>query len=446
MPDFNLLNRNTSSYMEQIGYYRLLKDNSSVRRLWLAQVISELGDWLSFVALMQLITKYSGKAQAGGLLVIIEMLPMIVLSPVTGVVADRFDRRKILIATDVIRFFIPLGFLLVDRPERLWLVYVLSGLQFSVTAFFEPARAAVLPSLANEREIVSANALTSVTWSMMLAVGGAMGGVLVALIGSSSAFLLDSSTFMLSAALLWGLSIPVLLKKEHEQKVVETSFSQALVFLWQRPRVTAVALVKAGLCITGGGIWLLSVVYGQKVFPIGEDGTISVGLFYGANGLGSVIGAAVASSCFRRGFSPLKVLLASFTLRAVFFALWSVSPTFPLAISSLICAAATGSTLWVASTTLLQEMVPDKIRGRIFALEFALLTLAVALSIGAVGRAIDNWGLSVQQTTLASAGLAALVALIWGAVMLNWERWSTSEELLEDGIQKNGSMLLENSK
>lgn len=433
--------------MGHIGYYRLLKENGRVRRLWLAQVVSELGDWLSFVALMQLITRYSGKAQAGGLLVIIEMLPMIVLSPVTGVVADRFDRRKILIATDIIRFFIPLGFLLVDRPERLWLVYVLSGLQFSVTAFFEPARAAVLPRLANEREIVAANALTSVTWSMMLAVGGAIGGVLVALIGSSSAFLVDSSTFMLSAVLLWGLSVPVLAKEEHKHKVSETSFSQALVFLWQRPRVTAVALVKAGLCITGGGIWLLSVVYGQKVFPIGEDGTISIGLFYGANGLGSVLGAGVASSCFRRGFSPLKVLLASFALRAVFFALWSVSPTFPLAISSLVCAAATGSTLWVASTTLLQQMVPDKIRGRIFALEFALLTLAVAISIGAVGRAIDNWGFSVQQATLASAGLAALVAFIWGGVMLVWERWSASEEALETSlIQKNGSMLLENSK
>ncbi|MCS6884305.1 MAG: MFS transporter [Acidobacteriota bacterium] len=427
-----------------MSYYRLLKSNARIRRLWFAQVVSELGDWLSFVALMQLITKYSGKAQASGLLVIIEMLPMIVLAPVTGVVADRFDRKKILIATDLIRFFIPFGFLFVDSPERLWVVYVLTGLQFCVTAFFEPARAALLPRLANEHEIVVANALMSVTWSTMLAVGGALGGLLVALVGSSAAFVLDASTFMLSALLLWGLAVPALQDSSRRVDSEEVTFLEALFFLRRQLRVAAVTLVKAGLCITGGSIWLLSVVYGQKVFPIGKEGAISVGLFYGANGLGSVLGASIAAICLRRALNPLKLMLAAFTLRSVFFALWAVSPTFVLAISSLVCAAATGSVLWVSSTTMLQEMVQDKMRGRIFALEFALLTLAVAVSIGATGRALDDWGVDVRQATIAAAGLAALVAAAWAMVMLFWNRLGCLEN--SSPLQKIVSIFLEKSK
>src|SRR5262249_59541795 len=126
-----------------MGYLLLLRRNGAVRKLWLAQVVSELGDWLNLVALFQIIGKFSGKAEAGGLLIIIQMLPLMVFSPLAGIVADRFDRRYVMIVADLIRFAVVLGFLTINSPDRLWLLYLLAGIQFSVTAFFEPARAAL---------------------------------------------------------------------------------------------------------------------------------------------------------------------------------------------------------------------------------------------------------------------------------------------------------------
>src|SRR6185503_3613890 len=158
----------------QVGYWQLLRRNRSVRRLWFAQIVSELGDWLNFVAQLQIINMFSSSAQAAGLLIILQLMPLMVFSPISGIVADRFDRRIVLIAADLLRAVIVLGFLTIDRPEELWLLYVLAALQFSVTAFFEPARNALLPMIADGEELITANALTGVTWSVMLAVGGAL--------------------------------------------------------------------------------------------------------------------------------------------------------------------------------------------------------------------------------------------------------------------------------
>src|SRR6267142_2236695 len=139
-----------------IGYWQLLRRNAPVRRLWFAQVVSELGDWLSLVALLQLIYKFSPSAQAAGWLIVIQMMPLMVFAPLAGMVADRFDRRKVMIASDLVRAVIVLGFFTIDSPQELWLLYLLSALQFSVTAFFEPARAALLPTLAEGEELIAA--------------------------------------------------------------------------------------------------------------------------------------------------------------------------------------------------------------------------------------------------------------------------------------------------
>lgn len=421
----------------------MLRRNPQVRRLWFAQIVSELGDWLNFVALVQLIQTFSNSARDTGLLIILQMMPMVIFSPIAGVVADRFDRRKVMIIADLLRAVIVLGFLLIDRPERLWMLYVLAGMQFTVTSFFEPSRAALIPNLASKEELLAANGLSSVTWSVMLAVGGGLGGLISGLVSNRAAFIVDAASFLTSATLLLRINnhrgqsdlAPSTLKADLNPSDLDIDYQSkdqsedkslwlVLKYLWQRPDVLSVLLVKSGICITAGGVWLLSIIYGQKVFPVGKDGSLSVGLFYCVHGLGAIVGAVLTGRFFREnGPDPLKGIQLAFLFRSGFFLLWGAAINILFATSSVMCVTACGSLLWVMSTTLLQRLCHDSIRGRIFALENAACTLAMAISITLTGRMIDVWQMSASKATLVTSAMALLIAILWSFVVWRWQQW-----------------------
>ena len=165
------------------SYVTLLRTNKQYRLLWLSQVISQTGDWFNLIASAALVAHLSGSGLAIGGLFLARLLPPFVLSPLVGVVADRFDRRKILIASDLLRTLVVLNFLFVRSEQDIWLLYALTVLQLSISAFFEPTRAALVPSLVARQDLVTANALDGTTWSTMLALGAALGGLATALFG-----------------------------------------------------------------------------------------------------------------------------------------------------------------------------------------------------------------------------------------------------------------------
>ncbi len=118
------------------GYVALLRRNREFRQLWLGQVVSQLGDWFNTIALFTLVLRLTGSGRAVGLVLVARFLPSVVLGPLSGVLADRFDRRHIMIASDAARAVVVLGFLFVRGPEQVWLVYVLTVLQLAFSAFF----------------------------------------------------------------------------------------------------------------------------------------------------------------------------------------------------------------------------------------------------------------------------------------------------------------------
>ena len=413
------------------GYLTLLRNNKRVRQLWFAQIVSELGDWLNFVALIQIIKQFSGSAQASGLLIILQMMPLVIFSPFSGALADRFDRRKIMIVADLLRAGVVLGLLTIHKADQLWLLYLLSAMQFSLTAFFEPARSALLPNLAKGEELIQANALTGVTWSIILALGGALGGIISDLFGNQIAFLVDSATFLLSAGILLRLNVEAKSSSDNKEtkQIKDTSFLAVVPYLRARPQVLAVMLIKSGICLTGGGVFLLSVVYGQQIFPIGKDGSISVGILYGVHGLGAVIGAALTGHLSKASTrNALNLTLIAFALRGIFFSFWAVSLNIWFAAISILSVAACGSFLWVISTTLLQKFTDDEIRGRLFALEHAFLTLSMTVSIGAIGRALDVWKFSPAQTTFFTGLFAVLITALWGLIVFQWRKFDRLQQ------------------
>src|SRR5213080_5116153 len=133
-----------------VGYATLLRNNHAFRFLWLGQVVSQMGDWFDTIAVYTIALRLTGSSRSVALIMVARFLPTVVLGPGAGVIADRFSRRSIMIASDIMRAIVVLGFLFVRRPDQMWLVYVLTVLQLAFSTFFEPAKTAAIPSIVSD--------------------------------------------------------------------------------------------------------------------------------------------------------------------------------------------------------------------------------------------------------------------------------------------------------
>src|SRR4026207_1896291 len=193
----------------QVGYIDLLRRNRSFRQLWLGQVVSQMGDWFDTIALYTIILKLTGSGRDVGLLLVARFVPSFFFGPISGVIADRFSRQRIMIISDLLRALVVLGFLFVRRADQLWIVYVLTVFQLGLSTFFEPAKTAASPPIVEDRDLLAANAISSVTWSVMLTLGAAIGGLITGWFGTNAAFVLDSLTFVGSGAVGGRVGVPV---------------------------------------------------------------------------------------------------------------------------------------------------------------------------------------------------------------------------------------------
>jgi MFS family permease len=409
------------------GYLELLRKNRNFRQLWLGQVVSQLGDWLNTIALYTIVLRLTGSGRAVGLVLVARFLPTFIIGPLSGVVADRFSRRNVMIVSDLLRAIVVLGFLFIRTPEQLWLVYVLTVLQLTLSTFFEPAKSAVIPSIVQERELIPANAISSATWSAMLTLGAAIGGEITGWIGTEGAFVLDSVTYLASAALVASVRFPKRLAREKTKLTISKALGiadtiEGARYVIERPRIFAMMMVKPAWGL-GGGILTLLAVFGEKIFPIGGLAARGIGVLYAARGIGTAIGPIV----FRRFAGETRERMqaaigVSFIIGGLFYIGFAGATNFILAIILLAVAHAGGSTLWVNSTVLLQASVEDNFRGRVFAAELALLTLTMAGSNYVTGELLDRFGYSPRIVTAAIGVLFIVPGLAWFATRRWWDR------------------------
>ena len=402
------------------NYFSFLQLRPKFRSLWLAQVISLTGDWFNTIASVIIVNRYSTSGLAVGGLFIARALPPFLLSPVAGVIADRFDRRKVLILSDLLRAGIVLGFLLVDRPERLWLLYVLTVLQFSVSAFFEPARAALVPALVESDELLIANTLSSITWSAMLAFGGAIGGLTASLFGVRISLLVDAASFLGSAALV--ISIPGQFSAEaiHALETGWQNFVDGLNYVRKNLDVGLVTLVKAMGQV--GSFDIITALYAAHIFREGQEGATTLGLMFTAFGVGSVIGPLISN---RLGDSSVvwlrRAILGGFVCMPLAWLIVGTAPALPVVLAGCVLRGAGGSINWTYSDVLLQMTVPNHLLGRVFAFDIAIFTLAVSISLWLTGFVTDEFHLNPRTIVLFLA-LGSLGPLaVWGAA-LRWQR------------------------
>jgi MFS family permease len=428
------------AFPTQVGYIDLLRRNRSFRHLWLGQVVSQMGDWFDTIALYTIILKLTGSGRDIGLLLVARFVPSFLFGPISGVVADRFSRQRIMIVSDILRAWVVLGFLFVRRPDQLWIIYVLTVFQLGLSTFFEPAKTAAIPSIVEDRELVAANAISSVTWSAMLTIGAAVGGFITGWFGTDVAFILDAATYLLSAALIARIRLPKRKKRERQKvtlgRLLGTKETiEGIKYVKDRPRVLAALLVKPAWGI-GGGILTILAVFGERIFPVGKDAAQGIGVLFAARGIGTAVGPIVARRIAGEGNRRMQASIGiAFLIAGIFYMLFGTATSFIFALVVLGIAHCGGSILWVFSTVILQRAVTDNFRGRVFAAELALVTLTMAASNYVTGELLDRFQISPRIVTVGIGIFFLLPGLTWFVTQRWWDREERSLRIRVDEQQ-----------
>jgi predicted MFS family arabinose efflux permease len=387
----------------------LLRRNRAFRALYLASVISLGGDWFLWVAINGLIFVASGKALYVGLAILAQEFGFFLASPIGGILADRLDRRKLMIVCDLARAVICLAFLLVG-PDSLWLAYVLLPLLAVFAALFDPAFSAATPNVVDPSDLPAANALNGSLWGTMLAVGAGLGGLVSAKLGADTAFLVNAGSFVVSAALLASIrrrfSEATARATEHPGVVEATQ--ETWRFARRDRRVLSLLVVKFGFGAAAGLLALIPVM----ALGVFDAGNVGFGVLMAARGVGALIGPflghRIAGAGHRRLFAAIGLSLAVFGFGYLALGL---APTIAIAAVTICVAHLGGGSQWMLSTYGLQILVPDSIRGRIFGFDYMLVTLS--LSISAVVASATADAIGPRPTVAIMGGVAVVWAAVW---------------------------------
>ena len=423
------------------SYVRLLRDNRNFRRLWAAQIVSEIGDWFYTLSIYSLLLQFTGRASSVALALVLQVLPQTFIGPTAGVVNDRVRRKYVMITADLVRFVIVLAMLLVRTQSMVWLVYPLLVAETIMAAFFEPARNAVIPAITASNDVLLANTLSSATWSVNLMIGASVGGLVAALLGRDAVFLLNALSFLASAALIGGMKFhephaeSAMPLRPHDLVDYSPVF-EGIRYIRGHRGLMATVFAKSGELMIGPS-WVLITVMGHRYFPLHwrnqdpERGAmLGMSLLLGARGLGALVGPLVSARWAGREDRRLRLgILFGYLVVAVGYGALGGSRNLWVACSWVMLAHMGGSTIWVFSTTLLQLHTDDRFRGRVFAADLGFSMLTIAIGAYVCGRFLDA-GVSARVVATSTGLVMLLPACLWGLAMRrgNAERVRVGEE------------------
>ncbi len=412
-------------------YWRLTRENANFRRLWTAQIISEIGDWFYTLAIYSLLLEYTGKASAVSYALICQVLPQVFAGPIAGVVNDRISRRRVMIAADLARAAIVACMLLVRSASIVWLVYPLLFFETVMWAFFEPARSSVLPNIVRKDDVIVANTLSSTTWSFNLAIGSTVGGLVAALLGRDAVFVLNSLSFITSALLIRRMKFTETHAEVHGTLHVRELFNYSPVlegirYMFHDLRLTAMVMAKSGTGLLGVS-WVVFPIMGERTFNISHYGIaparaalISMSILMGARGVGALIGPLVAAKWAGRSEPRLRRGIAlGFLLGAIGYMVLTGAPNIWIAAALITLAHSGTSNVWVFSSTLLQLNTDDRFRGRVFAAELSLTMLVLATVSYVAGFVLDR-GISPRALVFGTGACMLVPFAAWSIAQRFW--------------------------
>lgn len=391
---------------------RLIRENANFRRLWFSQMVSNLGDWFGVLAVYALILDFSGSELLLGLIIVIKMMSFAVFSPIAGYIADRYDRRKLMIICDFGRGFTVLAFLLVRTEDLLWLIYMLTAVQMIFAAVFEPAKQASIPNITSGEELVRANVLSNLSWSIIFTSGMGIGGLATAFLGTDFVFTVNGLGYMLSTIFIFRATIPHI-RDADTLEGLRNPFRgiwDGYVYLWKDSSIFRPALAKGTMSLFLGALVYLLILISEQVLLAGSLG---IGLMYAARGAGTAVGPLAVRRFFPDDKNWINII--GYTMIAGGLCYMALGFTESLAIMMIFVFLAHigNGALWVSSTVLLQTRTADRFRGRVFSAEFLLFTVAQSVSTFLVSILLEYDVLTIQQAIIGASTGFMLTGVTW---------------------------------
>lgn len=418
-------------------YIDLIGKNEDYRRLWLAQIISNFGDWFGILAVYALIQQYSGSELLLGLIIVVKMLSLAASSPLAGFITDRFNRRQLMILCDIMRGILVLGLILVTSKELLWLAYLITAIQMVFSAIFEPAKTSSIPNVTTPEELVNANILSAASWSIIFTTGMAFGGFATAYLGTDLVFIINAISYGISAIFIYRAVIPQVEMTDEEKRKNRnpmTGIIEGFRFLKNNGSVLRPALAKGTFTMCIGALVYMLIIVAEDVLLMGSVG---LGILYAARGIGTGIGPVLGRRLFRRESGWIRAMGLFMIFCGLMYCITSwLSSIVLMSIFVLLAHMASGSN-WVMSTVLLQRRSPDLFRGRVFSTEWLLFTLAQSVSVTVASLILEYDLLTIRECMLAFAILLIISGSFWLMKVAPREKDAPDEIL--DGLELNAS-------
>ena len=418
--------------MSGIGYVQILKNNHSFRRLFIAQELSYIGDWFTVIALFIL----AGEASDNSPLAIAGVLAtrsfsLAAMTPFTGMLADRYSRKGLMICSDLAACLVLLIVLQFDLLNNLSSVYFLAVTMVAAKSIFDPAQYAYLPNICNDEELLTANALGSGGWSLALGIGASIGGLTIAEYGITTALWIDALTFLASAICIITLPFggPDTTERESMSvKIVTKEITDGWKYILTTPDVRRLVIAKA-LWSSGGGaqIFLLILIGMEAGFG---DIAAGIGILFMARGFGSGFGTMAGRPLMRNNFLRPYLIGLAVGISGIFYAIISLMEWNNLLLIMIFISHASSGFNWVQSTTLTQERAGDEWRGRVAGADFLALTLMMGLSAITAGYILENELLQLREVI----ALSALIQIIMG---IGWILLASPKEKVIFNLEKS---------
>lgn len=398
------------------GFGALLRNNPGYRRLWFAQVVSEVGDHFNTIAVLSLALHITGSGLAVGGVMISRMLPTVIAGPISGVFLDRWDRKRIMIASDLLRGVIAVCFVLTLTYRQSWLLYMLSALLTFASPFFNSGRLAILPRITTQEELHTANALTQTTAWLTLSIGTMLGGISTMQFGYQWAFLANAASFVISAWFVHGIRSPqghfrAIGRVHYERKTGGwQEFLASARYIRAHTVILAVGLAQIGWASGGGAAQVLFTLYGEIVFKAGPAG---VGIIWGFAGVGLVIGGLLGHKAGAKlDFLGYKRAIAlAFFVHGASYVAFAVMPTIGGALVFIALSRLGMGVCNVLNRTMLLTHVSDEFRGRVFSTFEMTLNLAMMTSL--MGAGVASHYFSIRGIGVVAGILSTSTAFFW---------------------------------
>ncbi|MFI6264745.1 MFS transporter [Micromonospora sp. NPDC051006] len=396
----------------------VLTRNRDFRNLFLAELVVFGADWFVMVPLLVLLPELTGSGVWGALVLAVDTGIVALLLPFTGTIADRFDRRKIMMVANVGALLGVLLLLGVRSAGTAWLALAAIGVVAVAKGLYSPAAQAALPNVLEPDQLAAGNAIAGSAWGTMTVVGASLGGVLSQQVGPYACFWIAAVGLACAAGLAAIIRRPLQAPRDQDLPPQRAwpAIVEALRYIGHRPRVLALVTVKSAVGLGNGVL---------TVFPL-LAGPAGTGLLFAVRGAGALVGPILSRRVLTNRRWLLPGLAVSMSLYGLAYIGTAVVSWFPLVLLLVFVAHFAGGSNWVMSNFALQGEVPDRLRGRVFATDMMLATLAISISQLAVAAVVD---VVDARVVLAGCGLVTLVYAIGWRIATR--RLSLTDPVLE---------------